>query len=222
MAPSVFIPIAEDVGLITDLTYKLLRQACLDAKAWPSHLSLSLNISPGQLKDRWLPERLLGILTETGFSPRRLEVEVTEDALVNDFETAKLVLSSLRNLGVRIVLDDFGTGYSSLYHLRELRFDKLKIDRSFIQTMYEDGENLKLVGAIVRLGHSLGLPTTAEGVEDVEHMSWLAQNGCEFAQGYLFGKPMPAAEVGSFLGAAQGSSERQLQRSSQKRVAQGV
>ena len=98
VAPSVFIPIAEDVGLIADLTYELLRQACVDAKAWPSHLSLSLNISPVQLKDRWLPERLLRILTETGFSPRRLEVEVTEDALIDDLETAKLVLSSLRKL----------------------------------------------------------------------------------------------------------------------------
>ena len=195
MPPSQFIPIAEDVGLISELTYHLLRQACTDAKAWPSHMVLSLNIAPSQLKDRRLPERVLGILTETGFAPGRLEIELTENALLDDLEAARVVLGSLRNIGVRIVLDDFGTGYSSLNHLRELQFDKIKIDRSFVQTMHDHDESRKIIDAILSLGQSLGLPTTAEGIEDEEHLAWLAQHGCTYGQGFLFGKAVPAREV---------------------------
>lgn len=197
--PSLFIPIAEDVGLIAELTYHVLRQACTDAKAWPSHIILSLNIAPSQLKDRRLPERVLGILTEMGFAPGRLEIELTENALLDNLEVARLVLSSLRNLGVRIVLDDFGTGYSSLNHLRELQFDKIKIDRSFVQTMQDQNESRKIVGAILSLGRSLGLPITAEGIEHEEHIAWLAQHGCTYGQGFLFGQPVPAREVLAFL-----------------------
>ena len=193
--PESFIPLAEDTGLISEISYQLLHRACLDAKKWPSHLTLSINISPTQLKDLALPERLLWILTDTGFAPGRLEVEVTETALVTDFETARAILSSLRNVGVRIVLDDFGTGYSSLCHLRGMIFDKIKIDRSFIQSMHDSDKNKSLVEAVIALGHSLGLPTTAEGVEDLEQMNGLAKHGCDFAQGFLFGRPMPADEI---------------------------
>ncbi|ACK81246.1 putative bifunctional diguanylate cyclase/phosphodiesterase [Methylorubrum extorquens] len=201
LGPDQFIPIAEETGMIADLSYHLLRQACLDAKAWPSHLLLAINIAPQQVQDRDLAQRILAILAETGFSPRRLEVEITETALVQDLEAARTTLTSLQNLGVRIALDDFGTGYSSLYHLRELKFDKLKIDRSYVDTITMSEERAKLVDAIIKLGSSLGLVTTAEGIETDASVAWLSGQGCSFGQGYLFGKPMPREEVHGMLSA---------------------
>jgi diguanylate cyclase (GGDEF)-like protein len=201
LSPSVFIPIAEETGLVAELSYRLLRRACLEAKAWPAHLHLAINIAPRQLKDQWMPERILGVLAETGFAPSRLEVEVTETALVEDLDSARDALQSLRHLGVRVALDDFGTGYSSLYHLRELRFDKLKIDRSYVQSLANSPESAKIVDAIINLGRSLGVHTTAEGIETVEDLNWLAEKGCNFGQGYLFGAPMPrSAADGLFNG----------------------
>lgn len=197
--PESFISLAEDAGLISEISYQLLRRACLDAKNWPPDLTLAINISPIQLKDLALPERLLWILTETGFAPGRLEVEVTETALVTDFETARAILSSLRNVGIRIVLDDFGTGYSSLYHLRGMIFDKIKIDQSFIQSMHDSDQSKSLVKAVIAIGHSLGLPTTAEGVEELDQMNGLAAYGCDFAQGYLFARPAPADEISTLF-----------------------
>ena len=194
--PDVFIPIAEDTGLIGEMTMRLLRQACQDARAWEPGMSLALNISPMQLRDPLLPDRLLAILEETGFAPERLEVEVTEDALVDDFEAAKRILNALKARGVQIALDDFGTGYSSLHHLRELPFDTLKIDRSFIMSMSESEESRKIVDAIIGLGHSLGLITVAEGIENAESADRLLALGCEMGQGFLYGRP--AAEVGKF------------------------
>ena len=185
--------------MISDLSYRLLRQACLDAREWPGDLQIAINISPQQFQDRWLCERILGILTETGLSPRRLEVEITETALVQDLEAARATLTSLQNLGVRIALDDFGTGYSSLYHLRELKFDKLKIDRSYVDTITLSEERAKLVDAIISLGRSLGLVTTAEGIETDASVDWLSGQGCDFGQGYLFGKPMPKEEIDTLL-----------------------
>jgi diguanylate cyclase (GGDEF)-like protein len=199
LSPDAFIDIAEDTGLITELSYRLMREACLDARSWPAHLRLALNISPGQLKDRALPERLLAILTETGFAPGRFEIEITETALAADLDTARATLTSLQNCGVKIALDDFGTGYSSLYHLRELRFDKIKIDRSFVQALNKDGESTKIVDAIINLGKSLGLLTTAEGIENTANRDWLKEQGCTFGQGYLFGKPMAARTINALV-----------------------
>ncbi len=190
--PDVFIPIAEDIGVITELCYSLLRQACRDAAGWPSDLGLAINISPCQFKDRLLAPRLLNILRETGFNPRHLEVEITESALTNDLDVARATLSVLQTAGVSIALDDFGTGYSSLYHLRELKFDKLKIDRSFVQSLEDNDESAKIVSAIIGLGQSLGILTTAEGIENTTNSAWLAERGCTFGQGYLFGAPVPA------------------------------
>jgi len=192
--PAVFIPLAEDTGLIGELSVALLRQACLDARSWPSDLILSVNIAPGQLSDRALPQTILGILTELGFPPGRLEVEITENALVSDLEAAQAVLASLHHVGVRIALDDFGTGYSSLSHLRDLHFDKVKLDRSFVQSM-DDPESAKIVKAVIGLGKSLGLPTTAEGIENADHLEQLRQLDCDVGQGYHLGKAMPAAQV---------------------------
>lgn len=202
VGPSEFIPVAEETGMIADLSYSLIRRACLDARAWPPHLILAVNIAPQQFQDAWLAQRILGILTETGFPPQRLEVEITESALIQDLEATRTTLLSLRELGVRIALDDFGTGYSSLYHLRELKFDKLKIDRSYVDAITMSDERAKLVDAIIKLGASLGLSTTAEGIETDASLDWLSEQGCHFGQGYLFGHAMPKAEMDGVLAAA--------------------
>jgi diguanylate cyclase (GGDEF)-like protein len=200
--PDAFIPVAEETGMIAELSYALIRRACLDARGWPSHLTLAVNIAPQQFRDPWLAERILGILTETGFPPGRLEVEITESALIQDLEATRATLTSLRRVGVRIALDDFGTGYSSLYHLRELKFDKLKIDRSYVDSVTMSDERGKLVDAIIKLGGSLGLSTTAEGIETDESVDWLSAQGCDFGQGYLFGKAMPRGDLDGVLGVA--------------------
>ena len=192
--PDVFIPVAEDGGWINDLTFSLLRQACKDSVHWPPHLVLSLNISPIQLKDRWLPARLLKILAEGRLAPGRLIVEITENGLVSDFAAAREIIGSLKNAGVQVALDDFGTGYSSLSHLRELQFDRLKIDRSFVQNM-GDVDSGKLVKAIIGLGVSLGIEVTAEGIETEASLAMLSEFGCDFAQGYLVGRPASAEEA---------------------------
>ena len=197
--PNNFIPIAEETGLIGNLFYSLLRSACMDAKRWPPHLQLAINISPRQLRDHQMPAQVLAILTETGFTPSRLETEVTESALINDLEAARSILTSLQNLGVRIALDDFGTGYSSLYHLKELKFNKLKIDRSYLTDLTQGSERAKLVDAIIQLGASLTLQTTAEGIETDTNLDWLSNQGCDFAQGYFFGCPMTKEAADMFL-----------------------
>jgi diguanylate cyclase (GGDEF)-like protein len=194
ICPDIFIPIAEDIGVIDILSYGILRDACIAARDWPRHATLSVNISPLQLKDPWLSSRLLNILVETGFAPGRLIVEVTENAIIDDMALAAEVFTSLQNAGVRIALDDFGKGYSSLYHLRQLKFDHLKIDSSFVMSM-DSSESEKIVRAITGLGQSLGMPVTAEGVETRNSAALLRGFGCEQAQGYLFGKPINAIET---------------------------
>jgi diguanylate cyclase (GGDEF)-like protein len=189
--PEVFIPIAEDTGAIGALTDSLLAKGLRDAKAWPAHIYLSVNLSPRQFADPLLAQRILGILTEAGFPPQRLEIEITETAVVRRLEEAKATLKSLRNLGVRIALDDFGTGYSGLHHLRELQLDTIKIDQSFVTDMLKDAEDQKLVEAIVSLGRVLGLRTTAEGIETKAVLDKLIALGCDTGQGFLFGRPEP-------------------------------
>ena len=197
--PDLFIPVVEQLGLMTDLTASVLRQACRDAKHWPEDIRLSVNISPSELKDPLLPSRLLAILAQESFAPARLDVEITETALVSDITTAKSILTTLQSLGMKVCLDDFGTGYSSLYHLRELKFDKLKIDRSFVQSMRDNPESEKIVDAILGLTKNLNLPTVAEGIEDLAVLLRLAAKGCEFGQGYYFGKAMTADSATDML-----------------------
>jgi diguanylate cyclase (GGDEF)-like protein len=201
VSPDVFIPLAEQLGLIADLTWQVLRQACRQAANWPKDIRLSVNISPIHLKDPSLPTRLLTILNQEGIAPDRLEVEVTESALVSDIDGAKLILSALQAVGIKVALDDFGTGYSSLYHLRELKFDKVKIDRSFVQQMEQSDQSRQIVDAIIGLARNLQLPTIAEGVEDQAIMDHLTSKGCEFAQGYFFGKPMDGHQASKLLNA---------------------
>ncbi len=199
--PDRFITIADDCGLIAPLTDDLLRQACAEAATWPRHLSLSFNVSPAQLRDMGLGLRLMGILAETGLAPQRLEIELTESALVRDLDAARHILGGIRDAGVRIALDDFGTGYSSLYHLRNFKLDKIKIDRSFIEAMAHDPESAAIVKALVGLGEGLSLAVTAEGVEDAEQRAMLIAQGCQEAQGFLFSRAVPAAEIPALLAA---------------------
>lgn len=222
LMPEIFIRMADEIGLMPELTYSILRAACRDAKNWPEHLLLAINVSPGQLKDTGLPVQLLSILVEEGFPPERLEVEITEDALVADMDQARLVLKSLQNIGIHVALDDFGTGYSSLYHLRELHFDRIKIDRSFIQSLFDDKDNGQIVSAIIAMSKSLGLPTTAEGVEDPEHWRKLKELGCENAQGFFFGEAMTAAEAAQLIDSDIGSEIQLGSHAKARRAASGT
>ena len=197
--PVEFIPIAEDAGLIGPMTENLLRRACRAAAAWPSDIVVACNLSPLQLRDRGLPATVQSILTETGLPAHRLELEITESALVGDIDLARDLLGKLKALGVRLALDDFGTGYSSLRHLQLLPIDKLKIDASFVRAMGGDTESRKIVAAVIGLSHSLGLLTVAEGVEDAGTATLLRELGCDVGQGWLYGRPQSEEAVGALL-----------------------
>jgi diguanylate cyclase (GGDEF)-like protein len=199
IAPQVFIPIAEESGLISDLFARLLRAACLDARSWPGHIKLSVNLSPPQIQDPQMSEKILSALTETRFPARRLEVELTEKALINDIDTARATLTSLQNLGIGIALDNFGTGYSILRHLSQLRFNKIKIDRSYVSALQPGGDRNMLLDAILKLGANLSLQTTAEGVETPENLEWLSNQGCSFGQGFLFGRAMSSNDAARYI-----------------------
>lgn len=209
VGPDVFIPIVEKLNLIDSLTYDLLRRACLDARDWPPDITISLNISPLHFSDPLLPVKLLSILSETDFPPQRLEIEVTETSLVSDIDAARAALVALQDIGIKISLDDFGTGYSSLYNLRELHFDKIKIDRSFISSMQSNAGSAKIVGSVIDLAKSLGLPVIAEGIEHWQEMQEIIRRGGEYGQGFYFGKAIPAAEATAM---AQGGSANKLNR----------
>ena len=193
--PEVFIPIVEKLGLIAELTYFLLRRACLDARDWSPEITIAINISPLHFADPLLPVKILAILSETDFPPKRLEVEVTETALVTDIKAARAALVALQGIGIKISLDDFGTGYSSLYNLQELHFDKIKIDRSFVLAMQSNPGSAKIVRSVIDLAKSLGLPTIAEGIEHRETMQEIMHSGGKYGQGFYFGKAMPAAKA---------------------------
>jgi diguanylate cyclase (GGDEF)-like protein len=199
ISPGVFVPLADDLGLIDELTEQLFRIACRDAASWPEHVSLSFNFSPTQLKDKTLASRTLAIMHGAGLLPHRLDAEVTEGSLVEDLATARQVLESLRAAGARIVMDDFGTGFSSLYHLREMRFDKLKIDRSFVQNLGAGLEGDVIVRAIVGMSQGLGLTVTAEGIETTEQAAAISKIGAQQGQGYLFSRAIPIGEARHLL-----------------------
>jgi len=193
-----FIPVAEENGLIHELFERLLKQSCAAAATWPSDVTLALDIFPSQLRDRSLHSLILSVLKESGVEPERLELEITESALVHDLEGAQVILGALRKAGVKIVLDNFGTGYSSLYHLRNFKLDKIKIDRSFIETL-SSRESAGIVSALVGLGHGLGLTIVADGVDASEQRTSLLTSGCEQGQGFFFSKAVPAEETMEFF-----------------------
>ena len=186
--PAEFIAAAEEAGLIDKLFWTLLTQSCAAALKSPGDFPIAVNISPSQIRDEWFPEKVIRKLQEVSFPAHRLEIEVTETAMISDSARAKNVLVSLKNQGVRIALDDFGTGYSSLALLRSLPIDKVKVDRSFVTNMLREKENATIVNAIVGLGRSLGLVVTAEGVEDFETTRALQDIDCDYGQGYAYGK----------------------------------
>lgn len=199
ITPDVFIPIAEETRLICPLGDALLRRACLDAKSWPDDYLLAFNVSAVQLREPGFGLRLLSILAETGFTPHRLEIEITETAIVENIDLVQATIADLRQAGVRVALDDFGTGYATLSHLCSLQIDKIKIDKSFVSKLSDRGNGEVIVRAILGLAQGFGLTTTAEGVEDEKQLLFLKDHGCSEGQGYLFSKAMTAIQVQAFL-----------------------
>lgn len=201
VAPEGFIGQAEDSGLIHELSLALLERACRDMRGWPAHLTLSINLSPLQLQRGWVAPAILRTLGSHGIAPGRLIVELTESRDIHDFGHAREVLESLRLAGVQVALDDFGIGYSSLARLRELKFDRVKIDRAFTSDLARH-ENRAIVRAMLGLGAALGATVVAEGVETASTAARLAELGCGYAQGFLYSPPVPAAAALAFASAA--------------------
>ncbi|TBY81966.1 EAL domain-containing protein [Rhizobium leguminosarum bv. viciae] len=193
--PAEFIPLAEETGLIVPIGEWVLRQACKDAAGWPADICVAVNLSPLQFRSQTLAHTVVSALSDAGLPASRLELEITESVLLTDNETALATLHHIRGLGVRIAMDDFGTGYSSLSYLRLFPFDKIKIDQSFIRELGSSKDCAAIVKAVVDLGASLGITTTAEGVETEDQLSRVREQGCGEIQGYLFGKPLPLSSV---------------------------
>ena len=197
--PLEFIPVAEETGLIVPLGEWILRQACSEAARWPKHITIAVNLSPAQFKSRNLVPTVVSALATSGLPAARLELEITELVLLQDNDGAFAILHQLRDLGIKIAMDDFGTGYSSLGYLRSFPFDKIKIDQSFIQDLPSKEDSVAIVRAVVGLSSSLGIPTTAEGVETKEQLASLTLEGCTEFQGFLFSEARPAKEVARML-----------------------
>ena len=197
--PEIFIPVAEDIGLIGELSENLIRQALRDARNWDPRLTLSVNISPVQLRDPWFAQKLLKILVEANFPPSRLEIEVTESCLHENVGLVRSLITSLKNQGITVSLDDFGTGYSSLSQLRSLPFDRIKIDRSFVMSLLDDKDSATIIQSIISLGKGLDLPITAEGIENEAVLAQLRGLGKFKGQGYLYGFPEPADRTAAEL-----------------------
>ncbi len=199
ISPIDFIPLAEETGLIVQLGEFVLRAACADAATWPEDVDLAVNLSPVQFKNPNLIASVTGALAASGLDARRLELEITESVLLQNSEATLATLHELRTMGLRISLDDFGTGYSSLSYLRSFPFDKIKIDRSFVSELATRDDSMAIIRAVTGLGRSLGIVTTAEGVENDAQLELLRREGCDQAQGYLFSKPRPASDVAIML-----------------------
>ena len=194
-----FIEAAERIGLIGPLTLNIMEQALKEARSWPGHLKLAVNISPVQFRDAGLAAQILKLLAATGFPAHRLEVEITEGSLLEDRDQVLTIIASLKNVGVTISLDDFGTGYASLAQVDRLPLDRIKIDKSFITTIVKSQRTAEIVNTIAGLGHTLNVPISAEGVESEQIRSALERYGCSEAQGWLFGRAVSAEAVRSFL-----------------------
>ena len=192
VSPAVFIPIAEQIGLIEKLTERLLRKAATVAAKWPAPLSLSFNISADQLSKPDAGEAMVAVLDQCGLSPTRFEAEITETAIMKDILAAKRTINALRGAGIRVSLDDFGTGYSSLSQVRALPLDRIKIDRSFVNDICHDARTATLVRSIIEMCQGLGLGCVAEGIESQDQLDILKADGCRFGQGYLISRPVPA------------------------------
>jgi diguanylate cyclase (GGDEF)-like protein len=198
--PSTFIPLAEESGLILSLGDWILRTACREAASWPKPLRIAVNMSPVQFQHGDPGNLVHQVLLETGLSPSRLELEVTEGVLIGDFSRAMSVLRRVKSMGVRISMDDFGTGYSSLSYLQSFPFDKIKIDQCFVRNLKTSPQSAAIVRAVIGLGQGLGLPVIAEGVETKEQLAFLAEAKCDGIQGFLIGRPQPIAYYAEMVG----------------------
>ncbi|TXM72827.1 EAL domain-containing protein [Methylobacterium sp. WL69] len=193
ISPVDFIPLAEENGLIVQIGKWVLEEACREAAGWPAEQHLAVNVSAVQLRSPSLISHVVGALAQSGLSPKRLELELTETALVEDGRQIAHTLAALRQLGIRIAMDDFGTGYSSLAHLRDLPLDRIKIDRSFVAAALHDKQSLAVIKAVTQMGRDMEIPTLAEGVESADQLALLREIGCDAVQGYLIGRPAPPA-----------------------------
>jgi EAL domain-containing protein (putative c-di-GMP-specific phosphodiesterase class I) len=201
--PADFIPVAEETGLIIPLGEWVLKAACYEAVDWPDHIKIAVNLSPAQLNNRNLLNAVKGALAETGMPPHRVQLEITETVLLQNTFATLATLHELRKLGIQVALDDFGTGYSSLSYLRSFPFDKIKIDRSFIQDLSNGAEPKAIVEAVANLAKSLKMASTAEGVETQQQREMLQSIGCTEMQGYLFSRARPASEIRQYFGQGQ-------------------
>ncbi|MGX1785803.1 EAL domain-containing protein [Bosea sp. NPDC055332] len=200
VSPSDFIPAAEESGLILPLARELLLQACTEAASWEKPLRIAVNVSPLQFRYGDLPGLIDEVLVETGLEPDRLELEITEGVMITDFDRTMLVLHRIKALGVRIALDDFGTGYSSLSYLHMFPLSTLKIDRSFVANLGVASEAAAITRAVIALGHALDIEVVAEGVETREQLDFLIDEGCNYMQGYMLGRPLPAEQYADLTG----------------------
>jgi diguanylate cyclase (GGDEF)-like protein len=198
--PSTFVPLAEESGLIFGIGEWVLREACREAARWSNPLRVSVNLSPVQFRHGDLPSLVHAILLETGLPPARLELEVTEGVLINDFERTVSILRRLKSLGVRVAMDDFGTGYSSLSYLQAFPFDKIKIDQRFICNLEHDAQSATIVRAVIGLARGLNIPVLAEGVETQAQLNFLAAEHCDKVQGFLIGRPEPISHYAKCVG----------------------
>jgi len=205
VSPADFIPLAEEIGLIVPLGEWVLRTACREAAGWPDHVRVAVNLSPAQFRDRTLVSSVVSALAMSGLPAQRLELEITESVLLQDNAANLKVLHDLKALGVRISMDDFGTGYSSLSYLRSFPFDKIKIDQTFVRDILKDSDALAIIRAVLDLGASLGIVTTAEGVESREQLDALRHHGCAEIQGYYISRPSPASDMGRMLAVTVGA-----------------
>lgn len=206
LEPGEFLPVAEGTGLIIPLGNWALEQACIDASSWNNDIRIAVNIAAAQVYRQDLPKLVHEVLRKTGLNARRLEIEMTEESIIGDPINAMQVIRQLRALGVTIAMDDYGTGYSSLANLRVFPFDKIKIDRAFISDVTTNPVSSAIVKSSILLARDLGIPVVAEGVENHEHLKFLRMNGCAEAQGYLFGRPSPIADLSITLSSTEHAS----------------
>jgi diguanylate cyclase (GGDEF)-like protein len=214
IGPDVFIPVAEEIGLIGRLSEHVIGEALQEAAAWDAKIKISVNISPFQLADGWLAQRIVKMLADTGFPAERLVIEITESSLFADIELARTIVTSLKNQGIRLALDDFGTGFSSLSHLRSLPFDIIKIDRSFVTNINTKRESSAIVRAVQTMAEALPVPVCVEGIENEDTYKTVVRLGCEIGQGWYFGKPMPAEQARDLLDARPRNDELPLRNAS--------
>jgi diguanylate cyclase (GGDEF)-like protein/PAS domain S-box-containing protein len=200
VSPGDFIPLAEESGLIVEMGEWILREACREAASWPVPMQIAVNLSPAQFMHGDVVTLVHSILLETGLAPDRLELEITEGVLIEDFDRGLALLRRLKALGVRISMDDFGSGYSSLSYLQAFPFDKIKVDRAFVINLGKNPQSAAIVRAVIDLGHGLEMSIVAEGVETAEQLAFLAQEGCDAVQGYLLGKPAPIGQYAALVG----------------------